>query len=288
MGRNAPMPTREQLKAAREGDPASLEALRDYYFPFIHGVVLAYLPHHLAQRVGEEVWHQARSSLPAEPKQVGTHILALARRLAQAAPGAAERKATERERDAGLRWLTAMRSTPAPQREWASLRLVEGIAGDELAQVSGVDAAVVRSELSRAVKAVAIAAGSSGAFSHDAEDYVYDFSGAASELVASWELFLPGLRAADPGLATEIWVPLSPAAAEGTPFDGTPLETDTLPLESARLQLLPEIAGSPTVETRQAVLNTVAVKRPTQAIWPWLLLGLLLGIGLTWLLVRGL
>lgn len=207
------MSWRDDVTPAQAGDPAALERLREFLTPFLHGVALAHAPHHAVERLMPRLLDELGAVLlGADASAAGILALALARRLAkQAGQAGLEEQAHP---DAALRdarqVLGRLRALPEGPREWLLLRLVEGVPGPELVEVTNAVAAELRAELERGATEAATALGQPQAFAGDA--YLWELLGTPGPLLAQLEMQLPALRY-DPQAA--------PAPAEAPHTAGT-------------------------------------------------------------------
>lgn len=193
------MDWRDDVGAARNGDGDARERLAEYFAPFVHGVLLAHLPHHVSHRLQQEVVTQALRALPADDAKVGAHVVAAARRAATSMSVELSEKVTgQRTLDEARKTLSALRTLPLPGREFAVLRLVEGISGEELSQTLGVDPKQARAALDESV-ALAIRALTGGDRRASASEYLWRFMGKPTAEIARLETVLPILRY-DPAL----------------------------------------------------------------------------------------
>lgn len=207
------MQWREDLGPARAGDAAARERLREYLTPFAHGVALAHAPHHLVDGLVPRILDTALATLSGvQDAQVGAHVMNVARRQARDIAGA--RIDEQASPDATLlearQTLSRLRPLPDAARERFFLRVVDGIPGPELVEVSGATIGEVRGDLERSAEAVARALGQPATFSGD--DYLWELSGAPPPLLARLEMLLPVLRF-DPTAA--------PVASEAASTAGT-------------------------------------------------------------------
>ncbi len=194
------MDWRDDLAAARSGDTDARDRLAEYFGPFVHGVLLSHLPHHVAHRLQPETLAQALRALPGDDAKVGAHVVAQARRAATTTSvELSEKPSGQRTLDEARKLLGALRTLPLPGREFAVLRLVEGISGEELSQTLGVEPKQARAALDDAA-AQAIRVISGGDRRASASEYLWTFLGKPTADIARLETVLPVLRY-DPTLA---------------------------------------------------------------------------------------
>ncbi len=189
------MEWRQDIAPARTGDTGAIERLREYLTPFVHGVVLAHAPHHLADELVTAVLNSVMGKLAQlQDAQLVTQLLAVARASAKDAGGAKveERSTPDATMLEARQTLIRLRTLPEGPRERLFLRLVEGIPGPELAEVLGLRAEELRAELERATEAVSRALNQPGSFTGDG--YLWDLSGAPSPLLTKLEVVLPAMR----------------------------------------------------------------------------------------------
>lgn len=189
------MEWREDVGPARAGDAAAQERLREYLTPFAHGVALAHAPHHLVDALVPRVLDALVANLAGVgDAQVGAHLLVLARKLARDAAGPRVEELSSK--DAAVlearQAISRLRALPELTRERFFLRVVEGVPGPELAEVTGASSGEVRADLERAAEAAARAL-SQPAMS-PGDSYLWDLSGAPPPLLAQLEMQLPVLR----------------------------------------------------------------------------------------------
>lgn len=207
------MQWREDLNPARAGDAEARERLREYLTPFAHGVALAHAPHHLVDGLVPRILDSAFATLSSVPDaQVGAHVMSVARRQARdvAGPRIDEQSSKEPTILEARQTLSRLRTLPDAARERFFLRVVDGIPGPELAEVSSATLGEVRGDLERSAEAASRFLGQPATFSGD--DYLWELSGAPSPMLAMLEMQLPVLRF-DPSAA--------PPAAEAAATAGT-------------------------------------------------------------------
>lgn len=183
------------MSPARAGDQAALERLREFLTPFLHGVALAHAPHHVVERLMPRLLGELPAVLAgSDVAAVGAQALATARRLAKLAGQAGLEE--QAHPDAGLREgrqvLSRLRAVPEASREWLLLRLVEGIPGPELVEVSGAAEADGRAALERGASQAAQLLGQPKDYAGDS--YLWELLGAPTPLLAQLEMQLPALR----------------------------------------------------------------------------------------------
>ena len=152
------------VERAREGDESAFTSLYGRYGRVIHGLLLARVPRtdvdDLVQDVFVTAWRQLRAL--RDPAAFGGWISMIARNRAtdfhrQAVDTievpehlvASGNTAAHAEAHAVL---DAIRSLPEAYRETLVLRLVEGMTGPEIAQLTGLTPASVRVNLHRGMK----------------------------------------------------------------------------------------------------------------------------------------
>ena len=146
------------VRAARDGDRAAFGMLYERYARFVHGVLLASAEHDDVQDLVQDVFFRALRQLHAlrEPAAFGGWIATLARNearmhhrsakptveLSDQLPGpAAEPPPAALEMQDVLR---ALRALPERYREPLTLRLVEQMGGEEIADRLGLTHGTVR------------------------------------------------------------------------------------------------------------------------------------------------
>ncbi|MBL8922061.1 MAG: hypothetical protein JNJ54_24640 [Myxococcaceae bacterium] len=183
----------DDVRKWRGGDAAAAERLREYATPFVHGVLLAHLPHHAANALMAD----ALATVLASPEQVTrdpafiAHAVAVARRLARQTKVASmqERPSPDSTVADGRQWLERVRSLPEDVREPVIWRLVEGIGGPEQVEVLGLEPTQLRVTLERGLgDSLAPAQSLVGAA------YVWDMSGEPSRALARAETCAMALR----------------------------------------------------------------------------------------------
>ncbi len=183
----------DDVAPAVAGDDDARARLGEYLEPFVHGVLLAHAPHHLANRALPKLVESILESLDAVPvESLGPRALALARRQGQKLAALDESELHSRRQDVSVarQHLLRLRVLLESTRERLVLRLVEGLSGPEIAQVSGASAHEVRADLERgateALRLLGLPPGGVG--------YVWNFEGAPSPALARLETQLTSLR----------------------------------------------------------------------------------------------
>lgn len=183
----------DDVKQWRAGDGAAIERLREYVTPFVHGALVARLPHHVANQKMPETLDQLMSTpgtLKADAQFV-QHAVALARRLAARTRVASlqERPNPDSTKNEGRQWLERVRALPEELRERVAFRLIWGVPGPELCEVLAVEPAQLRAELERGVgDTMAPRQNLAGA------EYLWDLSGEPSTALARAETYAMSLR----------------------------------------------------------------------------------------------
>lgn len=183
----------DDVKLWKAQDANATERLREYVTPFVHGVLLARMPHHLANALMPE----ALDTLLVSPEQVTkdsqfvAHAVSIARRLAKRSRPASlqERPSSDSTIAEGRQWLERLRPLPDEVRERVLWRLCEGIPGPELVEVLSLDEEQLKAELERGIGDSLVPAQSlAGA------EYVWDLSGEPSTALARAETYAMALR----------------------------------------------------------------------------------------------
>ncbi|MDX2011435.1 MAG: hypothetical protein SFW67_14635 [Myxococcaceae bacterium] len=177
----------------RQGDAAAAERLREYVTPFVHGALVARLPHHVANQKTPETLDQVLSTpgLLKQDAQLVQHAVSIARRLAARTRVAShqERPNPDSTRNEGRQWLERVRTLPEDVRERVVWRLVWGVPGPELCEVLGLEPAQLKAELERGVgDSMTPRQSLAGA------EYLWDLSGEPSTALARTETFAMSLR----------------------------------------------------------------------------------------------
>lgn len=147
------------VRLAQHGDRAAFGRLYERYGRMVHGIVLAHGPRAEAQDLVQEVFMQAWSRLESlrEPAAFGGWIARMARHRAVDALRA--RRPSEPLDDAlpapgsahaeAIAVMRLVASLPEAYRETLVLRLVEGLTGPEIAELTGLTPGSVRVNLHR-------------------------------------------------------------------------------------------------------------------------------------------
>ncbi|MCU0695083.1 MAG: hypothetical protein MUC96_00990 [Myxococcaceae bacterium] len=177
----------------RQGDAAAAERLREYVTPFVHGALVARLPHHVANQKTPETLDQVLSTpgLLKQDAQLVQHAVTVARRLAARTRVASqqERPNPDSTRNEGRQWLERVRTLPEEVRERVVWRLVWGVPGPELCEVLDLDPTQLKAELERGVgDSMTPRQSLAGA------QYLWDLSGEPSTALARTETYAMALR----------------------------------------------------------------------------------------------
>lgn len=159
-----PESTGELVRAARRGERAAFDRLFRRFAPVVHGVLLAQVQKADADDLVQHVFETVLHRLPdlREPDAFPAWLLAIARRaaadahrrrpppspLAEEPADPADPANPERSTEA-RRVLAAIRQLPEAYRETLLLRLVQGLDGQEIADLTGLTAGSVRVNLHR-------------------------------------------------------------------------------------------------------------------------------------------
>jgi len=147
--------------AARCGDQAAFGRLYQRFGRMVHGILLAHGPREEAEDLVQEVFLRAWTQLAtlAEPAAFGGWLARMARNRATDAlrarrtmtpidPGLAAADSPHAETIAVV---NLVRALPEAYRETLVLRLVEGLSGPEIAELTGLTPGSVRVNLHRGV-----------------------------------------------------------------------------------------------------------------------------------------
>jgi RNA polymerase sigma-70 factor (ECF subfamily) len=145
--------------AARRGDQAAFGRLYQRFGRMVHGILLAHGPREEAEDLVQEVFLRAWTQLAtlAEPAAFGGWLARMARNRATDAlrarrtmtpidPGLAAAESPHAETIAVV---NLVRALPEAYRETLVLRLVEGLSGPEIADLTGLTPGSVRVNLHR-------------------------------------------------------------------------------------------------------------------------------------------
>jgi pilus assembly protein CpaB len=217
---------------ARRGDAAAREELSAYFTPFVHGALTAQLAVHLANEQVKLVLDDAlrRIAEVKDPVGFGVWLLEQARRRAQQCakspnsttelPGGGP-NAIE-----GKKSLARLRQLPEPMRERLIFRLLEGITGVEIAEVTGALPNEVRTDLERGF-ALLVWELSGRQVSASSEGYLWSLAGEPHPQVVPLENQLTPLR-------------FDPASSDGTSTGATKVransEVDVTPIGMPRFE----------------------------------------------------
>jgi hypothetical protein len=177
----------------RQGDAAAAERLREYVMPFVHGALVARLPHHVANQKTPETLDQVMTTpgLLKSDAQFVLHAVTVARKLAARTRVASlqERPNPDSTRSEGRQWLERVRTLPEELRERVVWRLVWGVPGPELCEVLALEASVLQAELEKGVGDTM-----SPRQSLAGAQYLWDLSGEPSTALARAETYAMSLR----------------------------------------------------------------------------------------------
>ena len=153
---------RDLVDAARAGERTAFAALYDRFHRMVHAVVLSKVGMQEAEDVVQDVFLVALRELDTltEPARFGGWLATIARRRA------IDRLRQRREVDGdveelgrdptptseAMEALRAIRALPEAYRETLTMRLVEGLTGPEIAELTGMTAESVRVNLCRGMK----------------------------------------------------------------------------------------------------------------------------------------
>jgi pilus assembly protein CpaB len=203
------------VQGARRADAAAKEELETYFTPFVHGVLCCHLAHQVAAPMVRSTLDEAYSRLSElkESADFGHWILDLTRRIAKNVakkPGAALEMVGAGAHIDGLKVLSKMRTQPEATRERLVLRLLEGIPGPEIADLSGDGQSEVRSDLERGF-AQLIKDTSAQSVNLTGDTYLWSLAGTPHEKLVTLENQLTGLRY-DPGSVEGLTMPVVAAS----------------------------------------------------------------------------
>lgn len=263
----------DDVKQWKAGDPAAADRLREYVTPFVHGALLARLPHHIANALMAETLDSLFRSPQSVTKDAGFVQLAVqfARKVAQARKAGTrqERPTADGTVAEGRQWLERLReAAPEELRELVIWRLVEGVPGPELVEVLSLNEGAMRPALERAIGETMVPAQS---LSH--VDYLWDLSGEPSTHLARTETYAMALRfdplatpeAADVANTGGTFQDLNDAKVSDVRPEANPFG-DTMPTRvttDAKAKLIP--AGEFTDEKTEGAFDLPAAARELQA-----------------------
>ncbi len=184
---------------ARQGDVDAIEKLEQYFSPFVHAVLLSRLSHKVAQTLVAPVLAQAVLRLTGLSSDAGfgSWVLMAARERAFDAakvPGATiDQPGLDALVNNGHLVLGKIRLLAETARERLAMRLLEGIAGFEIAEVVGGKEPEVRAELERAA-AVLVQQLTGQAVSFTGDSYLWSMVGTPHPALIPLENQLTSLR----------------------------------------------------------------------------------------------
>lgn len=148
-------------RAAREGAQSAYAALYRRFLPLVHGILLSRFRPALADELSQDCFAQAFAELSQlhDAAKFGPWIATIARRIKPREARAeqaweawldpVDRQSAPEDRSDAERVLQALASLPEAYRETLSLRLIEGLSGPEIAELTGLGAGSVRVNLHR-------------------------------------------------------------------------------------------------------------------------------------------
>ncbi|NNE65116.1 MAG: sigma-70 family RNA polymerase sigma factor [Pyrinomonadaceae bacterium] len=146
----------------KDGEDAAFEEFYRQFSALVNGVVLARVPYSDAEDVVQEVFIAAFRSIASlrDPDRMAPWIATIARNRSveyhrRKKPSEELKESIEGKRghsNEALEALEAIRSLPDSYRESLTLRLVEGLTGPEIAELTGKTEASVRVNLHRGMK----------------------------------------------------------------------------------------------------------------------------------------
>ena len=265
-------------KARRGGSDSKLE-LEEHLRPLVHGVLIAWVPHFLAQPMVRQLISDGFGAIMAEDARFVPTLLARVRSAAQNAqrlnPNAEDPVASDPAAREALGILARLRKLPERERERLAMRVLEGVAGPEIAEALGATDKEVQADLEKGLAAL-----QEGAAVKD-DAYLFGLSGTPHPAVVRLENLLTPLRYDDAAAAAqERDVATSPAGvppAEITPISGpNPLPVQAVskrPTSEHRPPPVPSVprpppnprAAAPTsvnVDPRRSAVNLSAPGKP--------------------------
>ena len=156
------LPDSDLVVRARDGDRDAFAALYEQYGGMVHGILTARVAVHEVDDLLQDVFVRAFQKLPRlrEVDAFGGWLATIARNLANdrhrkhvptvelVAEPSVRPAPTAEAREV----LRVLQSLPDPYRETLTLRLVEGLTGPEIAEVTGLTKGSVRVNLHRGMK----------------------------------------------------------------------------------------------------------------------------------------
>jgi len=149
------------VRAAQAGDRGAFDALYRRFGRMVHGILLAHGPREEAEDLVQEVFVKAWSRLTdlREPAAFGGWLARMARhRATDALRGRREQSSIDETLPAAdstdaeaLAVMRIVHALPEAYRETLVLRLVEGLSGPEIAELTGLSPGSVRVNLHRGV-----------------------------------------------------------------------------------------------------------------------------------------
>lgn len=150
-------------REARAGSQAAFARLYHRYLPLVHGLLLARFRPALADELSQECFEIAfaRLSQLQEDASFGAWIATIARRMratpqrelpASAMQEPVASDSGPEEHAEALQLLARVQALPEAYRETLMLRLVEGLSGPEIAELTGLTPASVRVNLHRGME----------------------------------------------------------------------------------------------------------------------------------------
>lgn len=160
----------QRVRAAARGDAAAQAYLYRRFLPWVHGLLMARFRPAVADELTQECFATAFQRLHQlrEPAHFGAWIGAIARHQRHAGEDEEALDAAEAVHDAAsnpehhaeaLHMLAAIRALPPAYRDTLALRLVEGLSGPEIAELTGLDPGSVRVNLHRGMRKLRAALG---------------------------------------------------------------------------------------------------------------------------------
>ncbi len=148
-------------RAARQGAQSAYAALYRRFLPLVHGILLSRFRPALADELSQDCFAQAFAELNQlhDAAKFGPWIATIARRIKPREARAEQAweawldpvdpQSSPEDRSDAERVLQALASLPEAYRETLSLRLIEGLSGPEIAELTGLGADSVRVNLHR-------------------------------------------------------------------------------------------------------------------------------------------